>query len=192
MKRVFIGLLLFSLASGCAVSSAVAKEKARIKNLTLMVNKESVGISFCVENCFSPKIEKTIQNGVPATLTLFLRLYRSRSVWRDKRLASLKLTRKIHYDNIKKVYEVFLEEAGSPVVFKHFWEAKERLVRVENVKVISRRPLRERATHYVSVKAELEPEGLPFHLENLLFFVSSGSKETDWIVQKFRIEGNIP
>lgn len=187
MKRAFIWLLLFSLASGCAVSPALAKEKARIRDLTLIVDKESVGVSFFVENCFSPKIEKTIQNGVPATFFFFVRLYRSRSLWRDKRLASLVFTRKIHYDNIKKVYQVFLQETSPPVVFKHFWEAKESLARVENVRIIPPRPLRERATYYVKVKAEQDPVRLPFRLESLLFFVSSGKTQTDWLVQKFRI-----
>ena len=186
MKRLFIWLLLIFLASGSAVSPALAKEKARISELTLIVDEESVGVSFFVENCFSPKIEEIIQNGVPATLTFFVRLTRRRKLWKDKRLASLRVTRTIHYDNIKKVYQVSLQETKAPLVFKHFWEAKESVARVENVRIIPGR-LEERVTYYVSVRAELEPVGLPFRLGDLLFFVSSRKTETDWLVQKFKI-----
>jgi len=187
MKRASIWLLLILLACGGAVSPALAKEKARIRDLTLIVDKGSVGVSFFVENCFSPKIEETIQSGVPVTSFFFVRLSQSRSLWKDKRLASLMFTRRIHYDNIKKVYEVFLQETSPPAVFEDFWEAKESFARVENVRLIPRKPLRERATYYVRVKSELEPVRLPFGLQNLLFFVPSRQTETDWLVQKFRI-----
>lgn len=187
MKRLFIWLLLVSLASGSAVSPALAKEKARIRELTLIVGEESVGVSFFVENCFSPKIEQIIQNGVPATLTFFVRLSRSRMFWKDKRLASLKFTRTIRYDNIKKVYQVSLQEAEPSLVFEQFGEAKDRVARVENLGVTPQGPLEQGTTYCVSVKAELEPVKLPFRLQNLLFFVSSGKTHTDWLVQKFKI-----
>jgi hypothetical protein len=187
MKRTSIWLFLFWLAMAGTTSPVLAKQKARISDLTLLVDEESVGVSFYVEGIFSPKIEKAIQNGVPATFSFVIRLSRNRALWKDKRLALLKLTRRIHYDNIKKLYQVFLEETSPPAVFKHFWEAKEKLVRVENVKMVPRRPFNDQATYYVSVRAELEPDGLPFRLENLLFFASSGKIQTDWLVQKFRV-----
>ncbi len=187
MKQTFVWLLLSFLPFGYAVSPVLAKERARVRDLTLRIDRESVGVSFFVENLISPKIEKTIQNGVPASFTAHLKLHRSRRIWRDKQLGSLKVTRRIHYDNIKKEYQVFLEEANSPLVFKYFWEARDRLARVENLIVIPEEPLSERRTFYVSVRAELEPEGLPFRLKSLLFFVSRGSTKTDWLVQKFRI-----
>ena len=187
MKRASIGLLLFSLALGSALSPATAKEKATIRDLTLVVDKGGVGVSFFVQHCFSSKIEKTIQSGVPVSVFFFLRLSQTRALWRDKRLAEFMFTRRIHYDNLKKVYEVFLQETGPPSVFEDLSKAKESLARVENVRLIPREPLTERATYYASVKAELEPVRLPFRLESLLFFVPSGKRQTDWFVQRFRV-----
>ncbi len=187
MKRAFSRLFMLSLTCVCFVSPVLAKEKASIKDLTLVVDKGTVEVNFSVENCFSPRIEKTIQTGVPATLTTFIRLRQTRRLWRDKELASLMFTRTIHYDNIKKVYEVLLQETGPPAVFDDFWEAKESLLRVENVRVIPWMRLDDRATYYVSVKAELEPARLPFGLHDLLFFVPSGKTKTDWLVQEFRV-----
>jgi hypothetical protein len=187
MKRTFIWLMLSSLGLVSAISPVLAKEKTRIRDLTVVVDEGSIEVSFSVENCFSPKIERTIQNGVPATFTGFVRLRQSRKLWKDKELASLMFTRRIHYDNIKKVYEVFLQETGPPIVFETLWEAKESLARVENVRVIPWMRLKGRTSYYVSVRAELEPARLPFRLENLLFFVSSGKTKTDWFVQKFKI-----
>jgi len=186
-KRASIGLLVFSLALGFALSPAMAKDKARIRDLTLIVDREGVRVSFFVEHCFSPKIEKTIQSGVPVSVFFFLRLSRTRALWRDKRLADLMLTRRIRYDNLKKVYEVFLQETGPPSVFEDFLKATESLARLENVTLIPREPLTEEATYYASVKAEVEPVSLPFRLDSLLFFVPSGKRQTDWFVQKFRV-----
>ena len=187
MKRAFLWLLLVFILCEGAGSPAWSKQKARITDLTLVVDREGVGVSFIVENCFSPKIEETIQSGVPVTSFFFVRLSRRRGLWKDKRQATLVFSRRIHYDNIKKVYQVFLQETNPPVVFKDFGEAQENMVRVENVRLIPRKPLDERATYYASVKAELEPVKLPFGLENLLFFVPSAQTETDWLVQRFRI-----
>ena len=187
MKRASIGLLLCILFLGSVVSSTVGKDKAKITDLTVLVDRDSVGVSFFVGDLFSPKAEETIQSGVPVTFFFFARLTKGRSLWRDKRLASLMFTRRIRYDNLKKVFEVFVQETSPPTVFEDFSKAKESLARVENVRLIPRKPLTERATYYVSVKAEQEPVRLPFRLENLFFFVPSGKSETDWFVQKFRI-----
>jgi hypothetical protein len=187
MRRVSTWLLLFSLAFGSALSPAMAKEKASIRDLTLVIDKGGVGISFFVQHCFSPKIEETIQSGVPVTVFFSVRLSQTRRLWRDRRLAFLRFARRIHYDNLKKVYEVFLEDTSPAVVFEDFSEARESLASVDNVRLIPRRPLTEQATYYVSVKAELEPVRLPFRLESVLFFVPSGRRETDWFVQRFRI-----
>ncbi len=187
MKRALAWLFLSFLACGYFVIPVLAKEKTRITDLTLVVDEGSVEVSFSVENGFSRTIERTIQNGVPATFTAFIRLHQTRRLWKDKELAALRFTRRIHYDNIKKVYEVFLEETGPPAVFEDFSEAKETLVRVENVTVIPWKRLNSDANYYVSVRAEMEPARLPFRLGSLLFFVSSGKTKADWLVQKFRI-----
>ena len=187
MRRVFTWLLLLSLVFGSALSPAIAKEKARIRDVTLIIDKGGVGINFYVQDCFSPKIEETIQSGVPVTIFFSVRLSQTKRLWKDKRLASLRFARRIHYDNLKKVYEVFLEETSPAVVFEDFSEAKESLASVDNVRLIPPKPLTEKAIYYVSVKAELEPIRLPFRLESLLFFVPSGRRETDWFVQRFRV-----
>lgn len=187
MRRIFTWLLLLSLVFGSALSPAIAKEKARIRDVTLIIDKGGVGINFYVQDCFSPKIEETIQSGVPVTIFFSVRLSQTRRLWKDKRLASLRFARRIHYDNLKKVYEVFLEETSPAVVFEDFSEAKESLASVDNVRLIPPKPLTEKAIYYVSVKAELEPIRLPFRLESLLFFVPSGRRETDWFVQRFRV-----
>jgi hypothetical protein len=188
MKRPVLWLIFLSFfALGSTAPPSAAKVKARIKGLRLAVDEESLGISFFVENCFSPRIERMIQKGVPATLTFIVRLHRSKKLWKDRRILSLKVKRRIHYDNIKKVYQVFLHETSPPVVFTEFWEAKASVGRVEDLWVTPWRPLREHTTYYVRVKAELEPMGPPFGLGDLLFFLPSGKIETDWFVQAFRV-----
>jgi hypothetical protein len=187
MSRPSIWVLLFSLVVVWSASPAVARDSARIDELTLAVDRNNVGVSFFVKEFFSPKIEETIQNGIPVTVTFVVRLQRAKALWKDKRLAQFTFTREIHYDNIKKVYEVFLRGPDRPVVFESFDKAKERLARVDNVTVIPWEPLVERKSYIVSVKAEMKPAKLPFRLQNLLFFVPSGKIETDWYRQRFKV-----
>ncbi|MBW2121118.1 MAG: DUF4390 domain-containing protein [Deltaproteobacteria bacterium] len=187
MKRRFAWFVLLFLACGPAVSPVLAKEKARIENLTIHVGEESLAVSFCARNCFTPKIEEIIQSGIPATLTLSVRLYQKRSFWKDKRLAAFKLIRTIRYDNIKKLYQVTFKEGEPTVVFEDFGELKRRVTQVENLRVMPQEQLKEGVIYYISVKARLEPVKLPFRLGNLFFLASSRKTQTDWLVQKFRV-----
>lgn len=187
MKRPWSWLVLIPLAFGVVVSPVLAKQRAKIGKLMLLVDRERVGVNLSVENCFSPKAEKMIQSGVPATLTFFIKLHRSRPLWKDQKLAFLKLTRRIQYDTIKKEYEVFMHETSAPVLFKDFETAKKKLAHLEDIWVTPLQPLSPEATYYLSVRAELEPMGLPFRLKDLLFFVPSSKMKTDWVVQRFRI-----
>jgi hypothetical protein len=187
MKRHFILLLLVGVAMGAAASPAEAKQKAKITQLTLIVDAESVGVSFFFENGFSPKTEQILRNGVPANLTFHVKLHRSRRLWKDKTVASLEWTRRIHYDNIKEEYEIFMQETSAPIMIKDFQEAKERAARVENVWVTPVRPLSAQKIYYIRVRAELEPGRLPFSLKDLFFFIPSGKIKTDWLVQRFRV-----
>ena len=187
MKRPFRWLLLVTLVLGTAASPALAKQKAKISELTLMVDETGVGVSFFFENCFSRKIEKVIQNGVPVDLTFFIKLHRTRKVVKDKRLAYVKWDRRIHYDNLKEEYRIFLDEMSPPLVVKDFLEAKETVARVENAWISPLKPLDERATYSLRVRAALEPEGPPLRLADLLFFIPSVKVKTDWLVQRFRI-----
>jgi hypothetical protein len=188
MKRVPFQLLVFLFISANAVSPAPARPDSRITDFSLVVEKDRIKTSFFVEDCFSPEIENAVESGVPATLTLTMRLYQYRTLWRDKRLSTVEATRKIQYDTIKKEYQVFLQDREQPIVVKYLWKAKQVLSLVENLELILPKPLRTGVTYNVRLKATMEPAKLPFRLENLLFFLfSPGRCETDWYIKRFRI-----
>ncbi len=188
MKRAAFWLLVFLFASVSTAAHALPKPDSQITDFSLVVEKGRIRTSFFVEDCFSPEIEEAVESGVPATLTLTLRLYKNRTFWKDKRLATSEATRKIQYDTIKKEYQVFLQDTERPVVVKYLWKAKQVISWVENLELTLPYPLQPGVTYNVRVKAAMEPAKLPFRLESLLFFLSSpGHRETDWYIKRFKI-----
>ena len=188
MKKVVFWLLVFFFVSVNTAPHALARPDSQITDFSLVVEKGRMRTSFFVQGCFSPEIEEAVESGIPATLTLTLRLYKYRTLWKDKRLATVEATRKIQYDTIKKEYQIFLQDTERPVVVKYLWKAKQVISWVEDLAMTLPSPLQPGVTYDVRVKAAMEPAKLPFRLESLLFFLSSpGHCETDWYIKRFRI-----
>ena len=99
MKRSFI-LIVITVASLFSGGIAISQE-ASIEGLTVALNGQ-MEVSFSLINCCTEKMEEAIQSGVPTTLTFRVKVYRVRSFWPDKKMASLLFKHSIKYDNITK------------------------------------------------------------------------------------------
>lgn len=171
-----VGFFLFS-------DVAIAKE-ASIEGLIIELNGQ-MEVSFSVTNCCTGKLEEAIRSGVPTTFTFRMKLYLVRSLWPDKKVASLTFKHSIKYDNIAKEYQFHFEENKNSLSVKDFEEAKEIMAKVNGVKLLPTNQLQKGRKYYLDVKAELDPVRLPFGLENIFFFLSIWDVETDWLRYEF-------
>ena len=182
MKRSFI-LAAIIIASLFCGEIAISQE-ASIEGLTVALNGQ-MEVSFSVINCCTEKMEEAIQSGVPTTLTFRVKVYRVRSFWPDKKMASLRFKHSIKYDNITKEYQFHFEESNHRLSVKDFKKAKEIMAKVNGAKLLPTNRLEKGRKYYLDVKAEIDPVRLPFGLQYIFFFLSFWDVETDWVRYEF-------
>lgn len=192
MKRILVKnraplslILLFSFLLLLGSSPAWGKQ-AQIGDIIVTNNQDHLLLYFYTKGCFTPDMNKAIQNGIPTTFTFLIELYKPRSLWPNKRLTSLKLHHTIKYDSLREEFSVTLSERGNQTfAIKEFSKAQEMMADVSNVQLIPLQALEKNNQYQLRIKAELNKVRLPLYLHYLLFFVSLWDFETDWYVVDF-------
>lgn len=158
----------------------------QINDIIVTNNQDYLLVYFYTNGCFTPEMNKAIQNGVPTTFTFFIELYKPRPFWPNKQLASLKIHHTIKYDSLRDEYQVTLSERGNQTyTVKEYAKAQEMMADVSNVQVLPLKDLERNNQYLLRIKAELNKVRLPLYLHYVLFFVSLWDFKTDWHVVEF-------
>ncbi len=184
LKRISLLPLLFCLIF--AGPGLAWSKQAQISDIIVTNNRDYLLVYFFTKGCFTPDMNKAIQNGIPTTFTFLIELYKPRSFWPNRLLTSLKLHHNIKYDSLRDEYSILLSERGNQVfTVKEFSKAQEMMADVSNIQMIPLKNLERNNQYQVRIKAELNKVRLPLYLHYLLFFVSLWDFETDWYVVDF-------
>ena len=177
-------LLLFCFL--LSFPSPLQAAEATLSDIIVTNTQEDLLVFFDIKGCFTREMEEAILNGIPTTFTIVIKLYRTRTAWRDASIASITLEHTIKYDSLKNEFRVTRSEMdNTELVVKDFKAAKKAMAEIRNIRVVPLRELQERGKYQLRVKAELEKVRLPLYLHYVLFFVSLWDFETDWYTVDF-------
>ncbi|MDP8224654.1 MAG: DUF4390 domain-containing protein [Candidatus Lernaella stagnicola] len=140
-----------------------------------------LSVSFKVEGAFTPKMEEAILSGIPQTFTYFFEVYRVVNAWPDQRIYNWQVRRTIKYDTLKKAFTVTLGSNEKDRQTKDLSEAKKWLTEFQGFPVAVVPALQADASHYVRVKAELDPVDWPLYLNRIFFFANLWDFKTPWL-----------
>ncbi|UCG12095.1 MAG: DUF4390 domain-containing protein [Deltaproteobacteria bacterium] len=187
LRRPLGPVALFLLLSLLILSpSAVHSAEATLSEIIVTNTQDDLLVFFEIQGSFTREMEEAILNGIPTTFNVIIDLYRSRMLWLDASIASLKIEHTIKYDSLKNEFRVWRSEDNhNELVFKDFAEAKKAMTEIKQVKVVPLSELRKSSKYQLRVKAELEKVRLPLYLHYVLFFVSLWDFETDWYTVDF-------
>lgn len=158
----------------------------RLSNIIVTNTRDNLLLYLTVRDAFPPKIESTVQSGVPATFSFLVNLLRVRGFWLDKQITDIRLTHTLKYDNLKREYSISRSwEPDKTHVVKTFEEARELMTEVDSLVVVPLDRLEKGMQYQIRAKAELSKLTLPFYLHYVLFFVSLWDFETDWYTVDF-------
>jgi hypothetical protein len=135
--------------------------------------------------CFTEKIEKAVFAGVPTTFTILVDLFKEHPRRPDEKLLSMKVQHTIKYDNVKKIFNVSVDDQKNWTSFSNFNNAKQMMTDVNALPVTALSKLDKNNYYYVKLKVEIRKIRLPLHLEYLFFFLSFWDVETDWSAERF-------
>ncbi|MCB2147008.1 MAG: DUF4390 domain-containing protein [Deltaproteobacteria bacterium] len=169
-----------------SVNGAAMAKDATLTNIIVTNTRDDLLVYLSVDGAFTPKMEDAVKNGVPASFTFFVNLYRTRSMWLDKEMADLTITHTIKYNSLKKEYAVSRSwDSNSPVILQSFDAAKKLMTEIDSLKVIPLGMLERGKQYQIQAKAKLSRVTLPYYLHYVLFFLSLWDFETDWYTIDF-------
>ncbi len=174
-----VGILLL-------VQNPAFAQDARLTNIIVSNTRDDLLLYLSVEGAFREKMKKAVLSGVPATFSFFITLYRDRNLWLDKKIADIKITHTIKYNNLKKEFIIKRSwKSGKPVTTQSFEEARKLMSEIDSLKIVPLSKLEKGRKYQIRAKAELSKLTLPFYLHYVLFFVSLWDFETDWYTIDF-------
>ncbi len=173
--------LIFLLFLFILPGPAYSKE-AKMENLRVGIDQKNLFISFDLKDGFTEDIKEAVLSGIPTTFSFFIEIYKKRTFWTDKRIASLKFSRHCKYDPLKDEFQIFREENSTNYLYlKDVNEVKEVMTSADKIAVAPLFLFSNDEDYRIRVKAELDTVDLPFPLNYLLFFVSFWDYETPWL-----------
>jgi hypothetical protein len=73
---------------------------------TVEVSSGAILVSYRVENPFTPRLEETLLQGMPATVTYEVGLWKRRAFWFDKLIVAMKNEHRVVFDPWREVFRV--------------------------------------------------------------------------------------
>lgn len=180
MKRIHIAILIIYVISFSYITPALAGD-ARISDINVILNKDSIIASARLVNGFDKRIEEEISSGIEKDIVYEIVLRKKMSGWFDEGVVSKEIKYSIKYDLLKKQYTVKIQDEGNKEkIVLIYDEVKAIVSRIENVMVAQRKLIEPNEEYYASVRAEMKDKKISFFLDYFLFFIPFSDINTSW------------
>ena len=169
------------------LSQPVCAQDASIKDMIVNNSSNKLLLYLTVIEAFTEDMEKGIQNGIPATFTYYVNLYKIRKGWLDTEVDSHTFTRTLTYDNLKEEYNIIFSDKGNKAItVQNLDDAKAAMTELNGFQVTSLDNLTTGSNYTLKVKASLAKKTLPLYFHYLIPFWRLWDFETDWHHVEFR------
>jgi hypothetical protein len=186
LYSLLLPLFLCLLANLLQPRTLLAQD-ATITDFTVSNSESQLILYFTVTDCFTDDMEAAIHNGIPATFTYYVDIYRQRSNWPDKKIRKYEFDHIMEYDSLKKEYKIYRDEKGDSKLTTSLDEAKILMSEINGFKVLPLEEIDPKASYVIKVKAKLARKTLPLYFHYLIPFTSLWDFETKWYELKLHL-----
>ena len=155
-------------------------QDATIKDFTVSNSDTQLSLYLTVTDCFTDDMEVAIHNGIPATFTYYVDIYRKRSNWPDKKIRKYEFNHILEFDSLKKEYSIQRDEKNDSKLTTSLDEAKVLMSEINGFKMLPLEEIDSKASYIIKVKAKLARKTLPLYFHYLIPFTSLWDFETEW------------
>ena len=155
-------------------------QDATIKDFTVSNSDTQLSLYLTVTDCFTDDMEVAIHNGIPATFTYYVDIYRKRSNWPDKKIRKYEFNHILEFDSLKKEYRIQRDEKNDSKLTTSLDEAKVLMSEINGFKMLPLEEIDSKASYIIKVKAKLARKTLPLYFHYLIPFTSLWDFETEW------------
>lgn len=155
-------------------------QEAKLTNIIVTNTRDDLLVYLNVEGAFREKMKKAVLSGVSTTFSFYISLYKARDLWFDKKIADIKVTHTLKYNNLKKEFTIKRSwEDGEPLITQSFEEVKKLMTEIDSLKIAPLSLLEKGMPYQIRAKAQLSKVTLPFYLHHVFIFLSLWDFETD-------------
>ena len=176
---LFLPLFLCMLTNLLQARTLYAQD-ATITDFTVSNSESQLILYFTVADCFTEDMEAAIHNGIPATFTFYVDIYRKRPSWPDKKIRKYEFNHIMEFDSLKKEYSIQRDEKGDSKMTASLDDAKIFMSEINGFKVLPLEEIEPNASYRIRVKATLTRKTLPLYFHYLIPFTSLWDFETEW------------
>ena len=155
-------------------------QEATITDFTVSNSDSQLLLYLTVTDCFTDDMESAIHNGIPATFTYYVEIFRKRSNWPDKKIKKYEFNHIMEYDSLKKEYRIQRDEKDDSKLTTSPDEAKMIMSEINGFKILSLTEINPEDSYVIKVKATLARKTLPLYFHYLIPFTSLWDFETEW------------
>jgi len=179
--------LFFCLLTNLFQAHTLYAQDATITDFTVSNSDSQLLLYLTVTDCFTDDMEAAIHNGIPATFTFYVDIYRQRSNWPDKKIRTYEFEHIMEYDSLKKEYKIHLDEKSERKLTTSLDEAKILMSEINGFKILPLTEVGPDSSYIIKVKAKLARKTLPLYFHYLIPFTSLWDFETKWHELKLRL-----
>jgi hypothetical protein len=174
-RHFFYSLLLplfLCLLANLMLARTLYAQNATITDFTVSNSESQLILYLTVTDCFTDDMESAIHNGIPATFTFYVDIYKKRANWPDKKIGEHEFNHIMEYDSLKKEYRIQREEKGVSKLTTSLDEAKTFMSEINGFKILPLEKIESDASYSIKVKATLARKTLPLYFHYLIPFTS--------------------
>jgi len=162
-------------------------QDATITDFTVSNSDSQLLLYLTVTDCFTDDMEAAIHNGIPATFTFYVDIYRQRPKWPDKKIGKYEFEHIMEYNSLKKEYKIYLDEKNDSRLTTSLDKAKILMSEINGLKILPLNEVNPESSYRIKVKAKLARKTLPLYFHYLIPFTSLWDFETKWHELKIRL-----
>lgn len=185
LKKHISALLLLIVLFGW-IGSALAVDKAMVRDLVVANSSRDLLLYFQVGEIFRPDMEEGVLNGIPASLTFLVSLRELKDGQPGRVLTELTINHTLSYDALREAFRLNLSETPGIQSCASLARARKMLTEVNGARVTALDNLRPGGEYDLGVKVRLEGKSLPLSINYLAPFWKTGEHESDWYHVQFR------
>ncbi len=178
--------LLFLCALFCSGASSAADYGIEVERAEVVKRQQNYVLNADINYRFSPKALDALQNGVPLTVTVRVKLYRYRKYVWNKTIVSRRIRFRLSYHALPRRFRVVSESLGQQQNFAELGNALVAMGQIRDVPLLSAAEISAEDSYIAQMKVSLDIEALPLPLRSVAYVIPQWYISSGWY--KWRLE----
>ena len=174
------GPLLFLCALLCAGESSAADYGIEVERAEVVELQQHYVLNADIDYRFSPRALDALQNGVPLTVTVTVKLFRYRKYVWNKTIVSRRIRYRLSYHALPRRFRVVSESLGKQQNFANLEDSLVAMGQIRDVPLLGVAEISAKDSYIAQMKVSLDIEALPLPLRSVAYVIPQWYISSAW------------